>query len=82
MLNIIKFLPMKLILNKGLKETYKYQDSDTKFTHGFIDTRQFSRALFSKDIMIPGRYVEFENVKLKVPNDNKNIYEFNLGMII
>lgn len=79
MLNIIKFLPMKLILNKGLKETYKYQDSDTKFTHGFIDTRQFSRALFSKDIMIPGRYVEFENVKLKVPNDNKKYLQIQFG---
>lgn len=79
MLNLIKLLPMKFILNKGLKEAYKYQDKDTKFTHGFIDTRQFSRALFSKDIMIPGRYVEFENVKLKVPNDNKKYLQIQFG---
>lgn len=79
MLNIIKLLPMKWILNKGLKETYKYQDVDTQFTHGFIDTRKFSRALFSKNIMLPGRYVEFENVKLKVPNNNKKYLRIQFG---
>ena len=78
-LSLSKLLPLKLILQKGLKETYKYQEEDTKYVHGFIDTRKFSRAVFPKNIMFPGKYVDFETVQLKVPNDNASYLRIQFG---
>lgn len=70
MLFVSKMIPKSLILKYGLNNTYKYMGEDTNYYHGFIDTRDFSRAIFSKDIMFPTKYVEFEKVKLKVPANN------------
>lgn len=78
-LTVSKLFPQKWILRKGLEEAYKYQDKNTRYTHGFIDTREFSRAVFPKNAMFPGKYVDFEKVKLKVPNDNAKYLRIQFG---
>lgn len=78
-LGISKLVPRNWILKRGLRETYKYQEKDTKFVHGFIDTRKFTRAVFPKHVLFPGKYTDFENVKLKVPNDNAQYLYIQFG---
>lgn len=78
-IGISKLIPRKWILRRGLQEAYKYQNIDTEFTHGFVDTRKFSRAVFPKHVIFPGKYTEFENVKLKVPNNNAQYLRIQFG---
>ena len=79
MLAICKIIPKAWILKHGLKNIYKYESEDTDFYHGFIDTRNFSRAIFKKDIFFPTRYVDFANVKLKVPAKNDEYLRIQFG---
>lgn len=79
MLFISRLIPRQMILKLGLTSAYKYQNKNTKFCHGFIDTRKFSRAVFPKEIMFPGKYVDFENVRLKVPADNDAYLKIQFG---
>lgn len=79
LLNICKFIPKNWILKHGLRNIYKYQNDDTEFYHGFIDTRSFSRAIFKKDIFFPTKYVDFENVKLRVPAKNDEYLKIQFG---
>lgn len=79
LLKICKFAPKKLILRLGLKSIYKYENGESEFYHGFIDTRTFSRAVFKKDIFFPTKYVEFEKVKLRVPAKNGEYLKIQFG---
>lgn len=79
MLCVCRFLPKKLVLKLGLASAYKYHNKNTRFCHGFIDTRKFSCAVFPKEIMFPGEYVDFENVRLKVPADNDAYLKIQFG---
>lgn len=79
MLLVTRLLPRKLVLKVGLSNAYKYQNKKTEYCHGFIDTRKFSRAVFPKEIMFPGKYVEFETVKLKVPANNDAYLKIQFG---
>jgi lipopolysaccharide cholinephosphotransferase len=79
MLSISRVIPRRWLLREGLKNTYKYQDIKTKYTHGFIDTRKFYHAVFPRDIMFPGKYVDFETVKLKVPANNDEYLRIQFG---
>lgn len=67
LLTIGKLMPKKWILKHGLMNAYKYQNEKTRYFNGFIDTRRFSNAIFSKEIIFPTKYAKFENVMLKVP---------------
>ncbi len=67
MLFVSKLIPRKFILKNGLKSAYKYQKHKTRFSHGFIDTRSFSRSVFPTQVMFPAVYADFEKIKLKVP---------------
>lgn len=79
MLTICKCIPKKWILKQGLRNVYKYQNEDTDFYNGFIDTRTFSRAIFRKEVFFPTKYVDFENVKLKVPAKNDEYLKIQFG---
>lgn len=79
MLTICKFIPKKWILEHGLRNIYKYQNEDADFYHGFIDTRTFSRAIFRKEVFFPTKYVDFENVRLKVPAKNDEYLKIQFG---
>lgn len=78
-IGISKLIPRTWILRRGLQEAYKYQNMDTEFAHGFVDTRNFSKAVFPKHVLFPGKYTEFENVRLKVPNDNAEYLRIQFG---
>ncbi|MCM1219339.1 MAG: LicD family protein [Lachnospiraceae bacterium] len=67
LLSISKLIPKNFVLKYGLQNAYKYQKMRSNFTHGFIDTRSFSRSVFPSKIMFPAIYTDFEKVKLKVP---------------
>ena len=79
MLTASKMVPSKWILNHGLSSSYKYQDLETDYFHGFIDTRKFSHALFPKEVIFPTQYVDFETVKLKVPANNDEYLRIQFG---
>ena len=79
LLNLIKLFPTKLIKRIGLSFVYKYQNDKTAYLHGFIDTRGFSRAVFKRNIIFPTKYVKFENVQLKVPNNLEEYLKIQFG---
>lgn len=79
LLSLIKLFPSKWIIKKGLRSAYSYNDIDTKFVHGFIDTRNYSRAIFPKEIMFPFKYTNFEKVKLKVPSNIDEYLRIQFG---
>ena len=79
MLTVAKLMPRKWIQRLGLKNAYMYQSKQTDYVHGFVDTRSFSRAVFPKDIIFPTKYVDFENVKLKVPANNDEYLRIQFG---
>lgn len=79
LLTASKLIPTKWMLKHGLYNAYKYQNADTNTYHGFVDTRSFSRAVFSKDIMFPTKYVDFETIRLKVPGGLDKYLEIQFG---
>ena len=79
LLSIGKIIPTEWVKYHGLKNNYKYMNKKTQFVSGFIDTRDFSRAVFPKKAIFPTKYVEFENVRLKVPNDNDLYLKIQFG---
>lgn len=79
LLGIVKVIPKSWILKHGLANAYKYRYKTTKSVHGFIDTRVFGRAVFPKDCIFPAKYVQFENVKLKVPANNAKYLSIQFG---
>ena len=79
LLTIVKAIPTKWMLKNGLSRTYRYRDKETKFVHGFVDTRKFSRAVFPSKCIFLGKYTQFENVLLKVPANNKHYLSVQFG---
>lgn len=69
LLTLIRCVPTAFIKKIGLMWTYFYKNKNTKYMHGFIDTRGFSRAVFPRNIIFPTKYTKFENVQLRVPCD-------------
>ena len=79
LLSFIKIIPAKWLLNWGLSKTYKYYKKNVDFYHGFIDTRSFSRAVYKKNVFFPTKYVDFENIKLRVPAQNEEYLKIQFG---
>ena len=79
MLAIGRMLPCNWIKYHGLYNNYKYKDVDTNYVSGFVDTRDFSRAVFPRNAIFPTKYVKFEDVMLKVPNDNDLYLKIQFG---
>ena len=79
LLKFSKIIPRIVLLKIGLKKTYCYQNKDTDYYHGFVDTRSFSRAVYKKDVLFPTKYVDFEKVKLKVPAKNDEYLKIQFG---
>ena len=70
-LSFAKLIPKKWILDHGLYNAYKYDEMHTPFFNGFFANRKYSRAVFTRNMIFPAKYNQFENVKLKVPAMNK-----------
>ncbi|SCH01097.1 LPS biosynthesis protein [uncultured Clostridium sp.] len=78
-LKISEAFSRQWVLKHGLRNVYKYQNTKAKYVSGFIDTRDFKRAVFPKEIMFPTKYVDFENVKLRVPANNDEYLRIQFG---
>lgn len=72
-MKIMKMMPDKMCVKHGLKQVYKYRNTETKLFCNFMGKAVFKNAIYKREWFEPTEYGDFENVKLRIP---KNIHDF------
>ncbi len=76
--NFLRLFPTDFLRKFSLKQIYKYDnlESDCFFD---VDLRVYKKSFFSKDLIFPSVEMEFENVKLMVPQKATEYLEYIYG---
>ena len=70
---LMALFPKRFLLKKALKEVYRYQNRETDFYCNFLGKANLKKGIYKREWFENARYVPFETVQLKVPN---NLHEF------
>ena len=76
--NFLRLFPTNFLRKFSLKQIYKYDnlESDCFFD---VDLRVYKKSFFRKDLIFPSVEMEFENVKLMVPQKATEYLEYIYG---
>lgn len=78
-LKVMRILPDKFLIKYGLKQVYKYRDKDTNYYCNFLGKAVFKNAIYKKEWFEKAVYAQFENTKLKIPENLHDFLTFRFG---
>lgn len=72
-LTIAKILPKKLMVDYGLRQVYRYRNSDTNYYCNFLGKAVFKKGIYKKEWFEESVAAPFEKTTMQVP---KGLHEF------
>lgn len=67
LLKLLKILPSKYLVEYGLKQVYKYRNESSDYYCNFLGKAGFKNGIYKKNWFGKGKDINFETIKLKVP---------------
>lgn len=78
-LSIMKFFPNRTLVRYGLKQVYKYRNSQTKYYCNFLGKAIFKNAIYKRKWFEKTVYGHFEKVELKIPQELHTFLSYRFG---